>query len=180
MLDGIDVAVVIWLALAALSGVGEMLSGTMFLLPIVAGAIVAAALAAFGCGSDAQPDARVVSAESHDGRSRIPEGTDRPHPRRAEASNGKLDAGRDPLRSPRFAVNTSPATLAHPAGFCWLVSSPVSIVWQATDEVPSSGIVALLGILWRMLRVVRLLARRVWCVTMSSGAPSSDTPPLCP
>ncbi len=48
MLDVIDVAVVIWLALAALSGVGEMLSGTMFLLPIVAGAIVAAALAALG------------------------------------------------------------------------------------------------------------------------------------
>ncbi|MEA2003121.1 MAG: NfeD family protein [Actinomycetota bacterium] len=48
MLDGIDVAVVIWLVLAALSGVGEILSGTLFLLPIVAGAIVAAVLAAFG------------------------------------------------------------------------------------------------------------------------------------
>ncbi len=48
MLDGIDIAVVVWLVLAALSGIGEMMSGTLFLLPIVAGAIVAAVLAALG------------------------------------------------------------------------------------------------------------------------------------
>jgi len=48
MLDGIDIAVLVWLVLAALSGIGEMMSGTLFLLPIVAGAIVAAILAALG------------------------------------------------------------------------------------------------------------------------------------
>ena len=48
MLDGIDFAILIWLVVAALSGVGEMLSGTLFLLPFVAGAIVAAFLAAVG------------------------------------------------------------------------------------------------------------------------------------
>ena len=48
MLDSIDMAVVIWLVLAALSGVAEMMSGTLFLLPIVAGAIVAAVLVALG------------------------------------------------------------------------------------------------------------------------------------
>jgi membrane protein implicated in regulation of membrane protease activity len=48
MLDGIDFAILIWLIIAALSGVGEMLSGTLFLLPFVGGAIVAAVLAAVG------------------------------------------------------------------------------------------------------------------------------------
>ncbi len=48
MLDSIDITVLVWLVLAAVSGVGEMMSGTLFLLPIVAGAIVAAVLAALG------------------------------------------------------------------------------------------------------------------------------------
>jgi membrane protein implicated in regulation of membrane protease activity len=48
MLDGIDIGVVIWLAVAAITGIGEMLSGAFFLLPLAAGAIVAAILAALG------------------------------------------------------------------------------------------------------------------------------------
>lgn len=48
MLDGIDWGVLIWLIAAALSGLGEMLTGTLFLLPFVIGAIAAAVVAALG------------------------------------------------------------------------------------------------------------------------------------
>lgn len=48
MLDAIDFGIVLWLVVAALSGLGEMMSGSLFLLPFVIGAIVAAVLAAVG------------------------------------------------------------------------------------------------------------------------------------
>lgn len=48
MLDGIDIGVVLWLVVAAMAGIGEMLSGALFLLPLAAGALVAAVLAAAG------------------------------------------------------------------------------------------------------------------------------------
>ena len=48
MLDAIDFGLLLWLVIAAMSGVGEMLSGTMFLLPFAVGAMVAAGLVAVG------------------------------------------------------------------------------------------------------------------------------------
>ncbi len=48
MLDGIDWAIVIWLLAGALTGVGELLTGTMFLLPFAVGAFAAAGAAALG------------------------------------------------------------------------------------------------------------------------------------
>ena len=48
MLDGIDVEVLLWLVVAVLSGVGEMASGALVLLPFAIAAIVAAILAALG------------------------------------------------------------------------------------------------------------------------------------
>jgi membrane protein implicated in regulation of membrane protease activity len=48
MIDGIDWGIVIWLVLAALSGVGEMLTGTYFLIPLLVAAIAAAIAVALG------------------------------------------------------------------------------------------------------------------------------------
>ncbi len=48
MLDGIDWWIVIWLLAGAVTGVGELLTGTMFLLPFAVGAFAAAAAAALG------------------------------------------------------------------------------------------------------------------------------------
>ncbi len=41
MLDGIDIGIVIWLLTGLLAGVGEMLTGTLFLVPFLIGAVVA-------------------------------------------------------------------------------------------------------------------------------------------
>ena len=48
MLDAIDWELLIWLVLAALSGLGEMLTGTFLLVPLVVGAIAAAIAVALG------------------------------------------------------------------------------------------------------------------------------------
>jgi membrane protein implicated in regulation of membrane protease activity len=48
MLDAIDFGLLLWLVIAAMSGVGELLSGTMLLLPFAVGALVAAGLVAVG------------------------------------------------------------------------------------------------------------------------------------
>jgi membrane protein implicated in regulation of membrane protease activity len=48
MLEGIDWGIVLWLLAGVLSGVGELLTGTMFLLPFAVGAFAAAGAAAFG------------------------------------------------------------------------------------------------------------------------------------
>ncbi len=48
MLDAIDFQIVLWLVVAALSGFGEIMSGTMHLVPFVVGALFAAILAALG------------------------------------------------------------------------------------------------------------------------------------
>ena len=48
MLDAIDWGILIWLLLAGLSGVGEMLTGTFLLVPVVVGAIAAAIAVALG------------------------------------------------------------------------------------------------------------------------------------
>lgn len=50
MLEGIDWAIVLWLLAGVLSGVGELLTGGLFLLPFAVGAFAAAAAAAFGAG----------------------------------------------------------------------------------------------------------------------------------
>ena len=50
MLEGIDWAIVFWLLAGVLSGVGELLTGTMFLLPFAGGAFAAAAVAALCAG----------------------------------------------------------------------------------------------------------------------------------
>ncbi|MCP4305371.1 MAG: NfeD family protein [bacterium] len=48
MLDAIDIGLVLWLAIGTMAGIGEMVSGTMYLLPFTIGAIVAAVLVAVG------------------------------------------------------------------------------------------------------------------------------------
>ena len=48
MLDAIDWEILIWLVAAALSGVGEMLTGTYFFIPLVIGAVAAAIAVALG------------------------------------------------------------------------------------------------------------------------------------
>ncbi|MCP3999177.1 MAG: NfeD family protein [bacterium] len=48
MLEGIDWGIVLWLLAGVLSGVGELLTGTMFLLPFAVGAFAAAGAAALG------------------------------------------------------------------------------------------------------------------------------------
>lgn len=48
MLDGIDWSIVIWLVLAAISGIGEMLTGTYFLIPLLVAAVAAAIAVALG------------------------------------------------------------------------------------------------------------------------------------
>lgn len=48
MLDGIDVGILIWLIVAGLSGFGEALTGTLFLIPFAIAALVAAVLVALG------------------------------------------------------------------------------------------------------------------------------------
>ena len=48
MLEGIDWAIVLWLLGGVLSGIGELLTGTMFLLPFAVGAFAAAGAAALG------------------------------------------------------------------------------------------------------------------------------------
>ena len=48
MLEGIDWGLVLWLLAGAISGVGELLTGSMFLLPFAAGAFAAAAAVALG------------------------------------------------------------------------------------------------------------------------------------
>jgi membrane protein implicated in regulation of membrane protease activity len=48
MLDAIDFGIVLWLVVAAMSGLGEIVSGTLFLLPFTIGAFVAAGLVALG------------------------------------------------------------------------------------------------------------------------------------
>jgi membrane protein implicated in regulation of membrane protease activity len=50
MLEGIDWAVVIWLLGGIITGVGELFTGTLFLLPFAVGAFAAAAAAALGAG----------------------------------------------------------------------------------------------------------------------------------
>jgi membrane protein implicated in regulation of membrane protease activity len=51
VLDGIDIGIVIWLLTGLLAGVGEMLTGTLFLVPIVIGAVIAAVAVALGADS---------------------------------------------------------------------------------------------------------------------------------
>lgn len=48
MLDGIDWGILIWLVVAALSGLGEMLTGTFLLVPFAIAALGAAILVALG------------------------------------------------------------------------------------------------------------------------------------
>lgn len=48
MLEGIDWGIVLWLLAGVLSGVGELLTGTFFLLPFAIGAFVAAGLVLAG------------------------------------------------------------------------------------------------------------------------------------
>lgn len=48
MLDGIDIEVLLWVVVAVLSGVGEIASGAMVLLPFAIAAVVAGILAALG------------------------------------------------------------------------------------------------------------------------------------
>jgi membrane protein implicated in regulation of membrane protease activity len=48
MLDAIDWEILIWLVVAALSGFGEMVTGTYFLIPLVVAAVVAATAVALG------------------------------------------------------------------------------------------------------------------------------------
>ncbi len=48
MLDAIDFGLLFWLILVALTGIGEMLTGTFLLVPFLIGAIVAALLVALG------------------------------------------------------------------------------------------------------------------------------------
>ena len=48
MLDAIDFGIVLWLVIAAMAGFGEIMSGTLFLLPVVIGAVIAAILAVLG------------------------------------------------------------------------------------------------------------------------------------
>lgn len=48
MPSGPEVEIVVWVLIAILSGIGEMLTGSLFLLPFAIGAIVAAIAAAFG------------------------------------------------------------------------------------------------------------------------------------
>ena len=48
MLDGIDLEILIWLVAGLLSGVGEVLTGTLFLWPFAIGALAAAVVAAMG------------------------------------------------------------------------------------------------------------------------------------
>lgn len=48
MLDAIDFGLLLWLVVATMAGIGEMLSGAMYLLPFVIGALVAAVLVAVG------------------------------------------------------------------------------------------------------------------------------------
>lgn len=50
MLEGIDWAIVLWLLGGLVSGLGELLTGGLFLLPFAIGAFAAAAAAAFGAG----------------------------------------------------------------------------------------------------------------------------------
>ncbi len=46
--DSIELEIIAWIIVAVLSGVGEVLTGSFFLLPFALGAIVAALLAGFG------------------------------------------------------------------------------------------------------------------------------------
>lgn len=48
MLDAIDWEILIWLLAAALSGVGEILTGSYFFIPLVIGAVAAAIAVALG------------------------------------------------------------------------------------------------------------------------------------
>lgn len=48
MLEGIDWAIVLWLLAGTLSGLGELLTGGLFLLPFAVGAFAAAGAAALG------------------------------------------------------------------------------------------------------------------------------------
>ncbi|MDJ0664123.1 MAG: NfeD family protein [Acidimicrobiia bacterium] len=48
MLDGIDLAILLWLLGGVVSGVAELLTGTFFLLPFAVGALAAAAATALG------------------------------------------------------------------------------------------------------------------------------------
>ncbi len=50
MLEGIDWGIVLWLLAGIISGVGELLTGSLFLLPFAVGAFAAAAAAALGAG----------------------------------------------------------------------------------------------------------------------------------
>ena len=48
MPSGSEVEIIVWVLIAVLSGIGEMLTGSLFLLPFAIGAIVAAIAVAFG------------------------------------------------------------------------------------------------------------------------------------
>ncbi len=48
MLDGIDFEILIWLLTGVLSGIGGLVAGTFFLVPVAAGAFAAAIVAALG------------------------------------------------------------------------------------------------------------------------------------
>ncbi|MDJ0953049.1 MAG: NfeD family protein [Acidimicrobiia bacterium] len=48
LLDGIDWWIVLWLLAGAVTGVGELLTGTLFLLPFAVGSFAAAGAAALG------------------------------------------------------------------------------------------------------------------------------------
>lgn len=50
MPSGPEVEIVVWVLIAILSGIGEILTGSFFLLPFAIGAIVAAIAAGFGVG----------------------------------------------------------------------------------------------------------------------------------
>jgi membrane protein implicated in regulation of membrane protease activity len=48
MLDGIDWEILVWVVAGVISGLGEIVTGTFFLVPVAAGAFAAAIVAALG------------------------------------------------------------------------------------------------------------------------------------